>query len=120
MNKEVYGTVSAPSAWRRILVKALVHMGYQQSVTDSCVFLLKKTTSTEVKGENASLSEQLAAELQVEALTGKEDDQKRKVAKDSHVCDAFVPVSGLLILLVDDLLEGGDAVYRANMETLKQ
>eukprot|EP00971_Amphidinium_carterae_P260654 5171190-Amphidinium_carterae.1 len=120
MNKEVYGTVSAPSAWRRTLVKALVQMGYQQSVTDSCVFLLKKTTCTEGRGENVSLSEQLAVELQEEALTGKEDEQKRRVANDSCVCDAFVPVSGLLSLLVDDLLEGGDAVHRANMETLKK
>eukprot|EP00971_Amphidinium_carterae_P328428 6460303-Amphidinium_carterae.1 len=36
---------------------------------------------------------------QEEALTGKEDDQKRRVTEDSSVCGAFVPVSGLLILL---------------------
>eukprot|EP00971_Amphidinium_carterae_P302007 5999984-Amphidinium_carterae.2 len=74
-----------------------------------------KTTGGE--HEHASLSEQLSVELQEEALTGKEDDQEKSMIRESSVCSTFVLVSGLLILLADDLLERGDEVHRSNMET---
>eukprot|EP00971_Amphidinium_carterae_P214340 4253723-Amphidinium_carterae.1 len=62
------------------------------------------TVITEGKREHASLSEQLAVELPKEALTGKDDDHKKNMIGESSVCSTFVPVSGLLILFVDDLL----------------
>eukprot|EP00971_Amphidinium_carterae_P259053 5141091-Amphidinium_carterae.1 len=124
LNKEVYGTVSAPSAWRKTLVKELLNMGYKQSVTDSCVFLLKKDTVESRGVVEENLSTQLAQELKEEALTGKEDDLTKFQLAADDVRKAeqkqFLPMAGLLVLLVDDLLEGGNADHRANIVALKQ
>eukprot|EP00971_Amphidinium_carterae_P047989 944939-Amphidinium_carterae.2 len=111
MRKEVYGTVLGPSSWRSTLTQELVKHNYLQSVTDPCIYLLKETSSADYGSDSV-----VDAAGILDNAVGELLPQKGVTLTETR----FQKVKGIVILLVDDMIEAGDETHRQLMSQLQE
>eukprot|EP00971_Amphidinium_carterae_P054288 1069486-Amphidinium_carterae.1 len=114
VRKEVYGSVAAPQRWRQSLVKALTSLDWVQSLVDPCVFTLP--------GELSSQDEVAVREQGLNPVAMHDDSEflipPSCLPSDNSKC--FVPIRGIVVVLVDDIIEGGDSAHRERIAKLQQ
>eukprot|EP00971_Amphidinium_carterae_P169131 3350546-Amphidinium_carterae.1 len=114
VRKEVYGSVAAPQRWRQSLVRALTELNWEQSLVDPCVFTLPGSVSTE---------QSEAVERQGLDPKHIHDESEYLVP---HSClptsesQCFVAVRGIIVVLVDDIIEAGDSEHRKRVAQLRK
>eukprot|EP00971_Amphidinium_carterae_P242816 4821320-Amphidinium_carterae.1 len=119
MMVEVYGSTSGPSSWRSTLVPVLKSLKYQQSTYDACVFILKPSDVVSTTEDPETLSE--VDKEQLKHGHGEQLLPKTKVTKPpDQRQETYQPNEGLIVLLVDDMLECGGATHQQNMKQLCQ
>ena len=63
LEREVYGTTRAPAAWREALVSAIEELGYEKSILDPCLFILRSEGS-----QRTATSQSKTAEAELQGL----------------------------------------------------
>eukprot|EP00971_Amphidinium_carterae_P181130 3593173-Amphidinium_carterae.2 len=119
MMVEVNGSTSGPSSWRSTLVPVLKDMNYHQSTYDACVFILKPKGVPCSVDDPDSLSEVDAHQI----ATGEGDRLLPKTTlsrEPTRKSEVHRPNEGLIVLLVDDMLECGGPRHQENMKLLCQ
>eukprot|EP00971_Amphidinium_carterae_P336306 6472601-Amphidinium_carterae.1 len=112
--KEVYGPVGGPSSWRRTAVEEVRSLGYRQSVLDACTFLLPpeklEVPRTGIDPSNMEMDKgDLMPKMRTEEVNEALRQQQQIKAHD-----------GIIVILVDDLLEGGTDRHRQKITELQK
>ena len=110
LQTEIYGTVRGPSWWRETLVEQIKSLGYQESLYDPCLYILRSSQDQILRTER--MQERLRANPWENGnwLTPEPTLQKEL---------EFEPVEGLLLVEVDDLYEGGSERHRSLMQEIQ-
>eukprot|EP00971_Amphidinium_carterae_P163432 3240555-Amphidinium_carterae.1 len=114
VKKEVYGSVAAPQHWRQSLVKTLTDLGWAQSLVEPCVFTLQGDVPSHARA---------AVDRQGLDPNKIHNESAYLVPPDclpSEESRCFIPVRGIVVVLVDDIIEGGDSSHRSRIDVLKQ
>eukprot|EP00971_Amphidinium_carterae_P266178 5279948-Amphidinium_carterae.1 len=118
MRVEIYGSTAGPSSWRNTLVPYIKKMGYRQSVYDPCLFILPPAAASSVSALPSCYDAQHLLHDTGESLVSHigNDDATATMATQSDV----EIHEGLMVLLVDDMLEGGGSKHDECMADLKK
>eukprot|EP00971_Amphidinium_carterae_P106669 2113144-Amphidinium_carterae.3 len=108
--KEVYGTRRGPSDWRKTIVPEILKRGYEQVASDQCLFILRNPTSTSTTTSTspAEIAEQGTDDLNLLPKFEQVQAESTEINR---------PVIGLVVLLIDDIIDGGLESHRQHMES---
>eukprot|EP00971_Amphidinium_carterae_P120745 2392302-Amphidinium_carterae.4 len=119
MKVEIYGSTAGPTSWRNTLVPYLKELGYKQSVYDQCLFILPPADIQQSPVISSSFDVQHLMHDTGESLVS--HGTRPKVLENKANVDSDIRAhEGLIVLLVDDILEGGGVVHDECMTKLKQ
>eukprot|EP00971_Amphidinium_carterae_P153242 3037908-Amphidinium_carterae.2 len=110
MEKELYGSVAAPSWWRSSLVPDLKRWGWQRCRTDPCMFVMKAERDKSEEGMDAGMLEEL-----MEGANTKEGPWKTEGVK---MLENYEDIDGIMVLLTDDILCAGNAKHERALNWL--
>eukprot|EP00971_Amphidinium_carterae_P030535 600515-Amphidinium_carterae.1 len=112
MEKELYGSVAAPSWWRSSLVPDLQKWGWQRCRTDPCLFVMRPTNAQEGDGMDSGMLEQL--------MHGQNMKEDKWEENEFRMLAKYGDVDGVMALLTDDILCAGNQRHEKAIEALMQ